>query len=167
MLPATATDWGWFKIDGTLKYRKVATLDGAPRWISGIDPAKTHIVLNGRISTNDADDEVLLSSEGDPIVILKDDYGARIFIVANGSFLLNYGMVNQENRKLAAKLLAELPSSQSVMFVETGSSPMVSESEPESKLPNMFAEFGSEPFFRCTFIWPWSPRWPPGGVADF
>jgi hypothetical protein len=61
-----------------------------------------------------ADDEVLVtrlqdSSWGD----------SQLFVVTNGSFLLNYALLNHEHRKLAGRLIEECGESRRVAFLET------------------------------------------------
>ena len=52
-----------------------------------------------------------------------------MIFISNGSFLLNYGLVNQENRKLASNLIDEC-SYGSVLFLESGPDPItVTESD--------------------------------------
>jgi len=71
-------DCGWFVVKGKYQARKVRTLQGEPRWLEGIDPAKVEIDLCGRIdrpqkigqaAVAPEQIEVLLSSEGDLLVM--------------------------------------------------------------------------------------------------
>ena len=108
----------WFKTAKQLAPRKVTTLAGP--WAAGIDPAKVEIVLNGRLIPAD-DLEILLKSERDALVSRKPYYGeSQLILVENGSFLLNLPLVNHEHRKLAGKLIAEIPQAANVVFLESG-----------------------------------------------
>jgi hypothetical protein len=69
--------------------------------------------------------EVLLSVNGEPFVFrLTDDEWqdaeGQVLVVANGSFHLNYPLVNHEHRKLAGKLIDECGDNQRVAFIESG-----------------------------------------------
>src|SRR5207248_460900 len=63
-------DWGWFTLDrsASLKQRGVTTLTGDANWITGVDPTKAEIELNGRIQPKDPEDEILLQTPGDVLV---------------------------------------------------------------------------------------------------
>jgi hypothetical protein len=67
--------------------------------------------------------EVLLQSDDAPLVtrITQDDWnGGQIIVIANGSFTLNYPLVNHEHRKLAARLIeASSSADDRVVFIES------------------------------------------------
>ncbi len=123
---------GWFTLrEGTP--RKVTTLQGP--WAAGIDARKTDITLASRLEIPQKADltgnnagglpenyDTLLKSEKDILVSRVSDSSwgdGQIIVVANGSMLLNYPLINHEHRKLATKLIAEC-SSGNVAFVESG-----------------------------------------------
>jgi hypothetical protein len=57
----------------------------------------------------------------------------RVIVVANGSFVLNYPLVNHEHRKLAGKLIDECTPGAKVAFVESGNGePTVLDKDPEA-----------------------------------
>ena len=78
---------------------------------------------------------LLLSSEGDALVTKLTDLqwaDGQAIIVTNGSFLLNYPLVNHEHRKLAAKLVAECGSAGDVIFLDPKrGGPAVLDQDPE------------------------------------
>lgn len=190
---AAKEDWGWFTIDGTLKHRQVITLEGVPRWLEGVDPKKTEIELNGRLippSRFSELDEVLLESEGEPLVwsekYANPNWGSEqyshLIVVANGSFLLNLPLVNHEHRKLASALVREIGPQQHVVFLETDGDPEVSDEDPQVSPPSATKLLGIEPFNRillhlalvgiifCFARWPifGRPREePPAPLSDF
>jgi hypothetical protein len=135
----------WFTAKRDGKPREVRTLEG--EWAEGIDASKVEIQLEGRLAIPAAGDknatdpdlpeefETLLSSEGDALVTRVADvptFGdGQVIVVANGSFLLNYPLVNHEHRKLAAKLVEESGSPGRVVFIESGpNGPAVLDKEP-------------------------------------
>jgi len=66
--------------------------------------------------------------------------------VANGSFLLNLPLVNHEHRKLAAKLIGEVPPGKNVVFSESGpGSPPIRDKDPVDAMPTGWEMFN---------IWP-------------
>jgi hypothetical protein len=146
LLPLGKTDWGWFDYDGTLKPRRVTTLSGDPRWVSGVDATKAEIELFGRLLPKGTGDEVVLTSQGDALVVRRAVGDSQIIVVANGSFLLNYSLVNQENRKLAGSLADELGDDKTIVCLETGGNPEIRETEPEFKMPGPFDEITQPPF---------------------
>lgn len=145
---------GWFTVRRDEKPRKVDSLSGP--WSEGIDPQKTNIQIEGRLTIPslldsqpsqgepDAGDfESLLASGPDALVTrIHDDkwVGEQIIVVANGSFLLNYALVNHEHRKLAAKLVEECGSDRKVVFIESGpEGPPILKKEPTGGFPTALA----------------------------
>lgn len=131
--PAKDSFAGWFKLVAGGAKRKVTTLDGP--WADGVDASKTSLEITTRYAVPSEKDlsgteyvelpefEVLLSSQGEPLVIRVTDpswFDGQILIVTNGSFLLNFPLVNKEHRKLAGKLVAESAYAGPVYFVESG-----------------------------------------------
>lgn len=115
--------------------RKVTTVDGS--WAEGIDEKQLDIVINSRLaetaekdrpkddSTPIPDFESLLSSGGDALIYkaeMNGDWGyqGKIIVVTNGSMLLNYPLINKENRKIAGQLIAECAPDGDVAFLESG-----------------------------------------------
>lgn len=136
----------WFVARRDAKARKIKTLDG--RWAEGINPEKVEIELEGRLAIpTDADRgtpdpelpaefETLLASDGDALAtLIRDDQewgDGQVIVVANGSFLLSYALVNHEHRKLAAKLVEECGTPGRALFVESDSKgPPVLDKEPK------------------------------------
>jgi hypothetical protein len=90
-------------------------------WKQDLDAAKLEIESNSRVSPLDLD--TLLGSDQGMIIGRQNfnDQQSRLFVVSNGSFLLNAMLVNHEHRKLAGKLIdAAGPSGQDVVFLESG-----------------------------------------------
>jgi hypothetical protein len=87
--------------------------------------------------------EVLLESNGDPLVMRCELGDSQIIIVTNGSFLLNLPLVNREHRKLAGKLIDSVgPPDKTVAFLESGpGGPKITDNDPDSRLPAGFAVF--------------------------
>jgi hypothetical protein len=151
-LPAQE-DARWFTLVRDAKPRRVNELAGP--WAEGIDPQAANIRLEGRLAkpaggAKPADDQdvlkfnPLLSSGNDPLIarVTKDEWNTvgskgQILVVANGSFLLNYPLVNHEHRKLAARLIEDCGSPGRVVFIEAGEDgPKVLDKEPASGIPS-------------------------------
>jgi hypothetical protein len=135
----------WFTARRDGKPRIARQLEGP--WAEGIDASKAEIHLEGRLDIPASADrgasdpeipsdfENLLSSEGDSIVtrITDSEFGddGQIIVVANGSLVLNYPLVNHEHRKLAMKLIGECGAAGRVVFIESGpDGPVVLDKEP-------------------------------------
>lgn len=143
LLPNGKTEeCNWFTVKGGRKHRKVRTLQGKPEWLEGIDPAKLQVELNLR-TVPSAGAEVLLESEGNPLVTSERIGESRVIVVANGSFLLNLPLVIHEHRKLAGQLIDEVgPPEQTVVFLESGPGGVfVFETDPSAGPPSALAIF--------------------------
>ncbi len=136
----------WFTAKRDAPRRDIRTLQGP--WAAGIDAKKCEIVLAGRLDVPAESDkkaadpelpesfEPLLTSEGDNLAFrVKNEQfngsgDGQVIVVANGSWLLNYPLVNHEHRKLAARLVNECGSAGKVAFVESyAGGPTVSDKE--------------------------------------
>jgi hypothetical protein len=135
----------WFTVRRDKPVKKVTSLEG--KWAAGIDPKKINIVLRGRLEipapadkgTADpeipADFEPLLRSQGEMLATRVTDpaWGdGEVIVLANGSWVLNYPLVNHEHRKLAARLVNECGAAAGkVTFIESGpGGPPVLDREP-------------------------------------
>jgi hypothetical protein len=133
----------WFKLDYSGSQRPVDVITGP--WSAGVDPKLAKMELQGKVRPNSrAPHEALLESRGDLLAwrFQPERGGGRIVFVSNGSFLLNFPLVNHEHRKLAARLVAEVDPASRVVFVESDSSglPILPE-EPSYKIPSGLAMF--------------------------
>jgi hypothetical protein len=110
----------WFTVEGRYEPRQVRSLGGDPEWLKGVDAAKLDVELNGRIIPS-AWAQVLLESQSD-VLLTREPFGdSQLFVVANGSFLLNLPLVNHEHRKLAGKLIDQVgPPGKTIVFLESG-----------------------------------------------
>jgi len=112
-------DHAWFTVEKKLNRRKVTALDGQREWTQGIDPAKSEIELNGRFAAG-PDLDVLLEADGDLLIGRQEWFDSRLIVVTNGSFLLNYPLVNHEHRKLAGRLIDAVGApGRTVVFLES------------------------------------------------
>ena len=176
-------DCGWFTVEREHRPRKVVTLDGEPEWLEGIDPAGLEIELAGRMLPSE-NAEVVLASEGDMLVSVESWDESQALVVANGSFLLNFALLNHEHRKLAGKLIDAVgPAGQTVVFLESGpGGPPIREKDPEASTPSGLALFRIWPMswillhlavagiLFCFARWPiFGRRWqpPPPPASDF
>jgi hypothetical protein len=151
----------WFTVRRDNKRRKVTELSGP--WAKGIDVSKTDIHIEGLLEIPTEDDhknikdapelptkfEPLLQAGNDPIVFrvmnetAEDDpdndwNGGQIIVISNGSFVLNYPLVNHEHRKLAEKLIAECgKGNKKVVFIESvAKGPPILDKEPTGSMPS-------------------------------
>lgn len=123
-------DARWFIVrEGSVK--KVTKVEG--EWSKDLDATQLDITLNSRLDQPTAKDEktrdllpkfkTLLSSEGEPVIYRASRpewNNGQIIVVTNGSILLNYPLINKENRKIAGKLIAECAPGGDVAFLESG-----------------------------------------------
>jgi hypothetical protein len=129
---------------------------------------------------------VLLQSK-DSVLIqsLQDEewFSSEILVVNNGSFFLNYPLVNHQHRVLAARLVARCGDPAKVVFLETGRfGPSISNQEAESEYPTGLEMFNVWPIsaillhvmalgillLACLYpIFGRARRLPPPATADF
>ncbi len=142
----------WFTAKRDGKPRRVDELHGT--WAEGIDTSKTQIHLEGQLAIpkeidrdsfvdQDLPDppQLLLGSGPDALAFrITDDEkwnDGQVIVIANGSFVLNYPLVNHEHRKLAAKLIEACGDNQNVVFVESDATgPTISTKEPVGGMPS-------------------------------
>ena len=140
----------WFTTKRDGQPREVRTLAGP--WSDRIDASKCEITLRGRLEVPQTADaapsdpaipenfEPLLASKGDVLAMRVTDSEweswkgeGQVIVLVNGSWVLNYPLVNHEHRKLAARLVNECGDLGKVAFVESGpGGPSVLEREPTS-----------------------------------
>lgn len=123
-------DCDWFAVDTGSTRPTIQTLEAAdPRWLEDVSPSKLNLRLYSRM-VPPPDAEVLLASQGDMLVSRSWWGESRLILVANGSFLLNYPLVNHQHRRLAGHLIAEIgPPKKNVVFLEStwGEPPILDE----------------------------------------
>ncbi len=124
----------WFSLSNDANPRQPKTLTGP--WSQGIDPAKTEIYLNGEFTPVEWAQPLLESGDDLIACTYKLDawQGGEIILIQNGSFLLNFGLVNRENRKLAAKLVDALGDHNVVFLEPPGDDPKILETEPTPQM---------------------------------
>lgn len=125
---------GWFVQRRDQPRVQVQTLSGP--WAEGIDAKKTSLTLAGRLEKPEEKTdaysepvpetvETLLASDKDDLALRLSSprFGSgQVIVLANGSFVLNYPLVNHEHRKLAARLLDDsTPDGSEVAFLESRS----------------------------------------------
>jgi hypothetical protein len=144
----------WFTLQKIAKPpRRVTTLTGP--WSAGVNLAGADVDLYSDYKFGAAD-ETLLASNLETIVARRSCFAAidyasgaetsQLIVVTNGSFLLNYSLVNHEHRKLAGHLLNEIPPGQRIVFVESGpGGPQILQNEPKPKSPNGLEVFAVWP----------------------
>ncbi|MDA7979259.1 MAG: hypothetical protein MPJ50_10890 [Pirellulales bacterium] len=138
-LPVGQTDFTWFTATGGSKPRTVTSLQGRPEWTSAIDATKLEIELIGDIKPAPGGSAALSSGAGEPLVIQEQWLGRQVLVLANGSFVLNYPLINPEHRKLAGKVVDSVGEDRYVLFLDATSSPTVSDEDPVTKVPSAFA----------------------------
>jgi uncharacterized protein DUF4350 len=145
----------WFTARRDEKPRKIESFSGP--WADGIEPKQTNVRLEGCLAMPSYDDvstlddpfppanvEPLLMSEQDALAFRlindtldTDDWNkGKIIVIANGSFVLNYPLVNHEHRKLADQLVRECGTGRKVIFIESGpDGPPILKKEPTGGFP--------------------------------
>jgi hypothetical protein len=140
----------WFTVERGSGRNRAQSLTGP--WADGVDAKKIDIPVAGTLqppATEESDPnataemvdqvETLLASEQDTLATRITSYelgDGKIIVLTNGSFVLNYPLVNHEHRKLAARLVSEAGPGD-VAFLESGENgPEILDKEPESSIPS-------------------------------
>lgn len=122
--------YGWFNVVVANNPRVITALAGDPAWTAGINQSKLEIELTSDIQPLATGRVVLSSAAGEPLVIREQRAnGSQVLVLANGSFVLNYSLINPEHRKLAGKIVDATGKDHYVVFLAAGSAPSISESE--------------------------------------
>lgn len=142
----------WFTLDTSRPPRQIESLEGP--WSDGVDMSRMHLSQTTEIKLPDSvpEDEwglrteVLLQSNEEVLVgRLEESYwtDSQLIVVANGAWLLNLPLVNGENQYLAGKLIEQCHHPTRVCFLETGSAPVITDSD--TTLPLMLRAFTIAP----------------------
>lgn len=143
----------WFTAKRDGQMRNVRLLAGP--WAAGVDGTKVEIQVEGRLQPPQEADRTpaidpAVPEDVEPLLwsspfgrALKDEDvivsrvtdpamgDGQVIVIANGSFVLNYPLVNHEHRKLAGKLIEECGDGKKVVFLESGAGgPEVLSKEP-------------------------------------
>lgn len=129
-----SVDAHWFELERIASPPGPFALSGS--WSDGVDNAKADIQISTRMRFLEVEEpdampaapgerivRPLLLANGEPLVTeIEFNNGSRLYLVLNGSFLLNYPLANAEHRKLAARLIADCgePRGRRLAFLETG-----------------------------------------------
>lgn len=114
-------------------------------WADGLSPVATALTRHRAIKA-DPESKVLLSGDGEALVVEQSVYDSdldQILIVANGTFLLNFPLVNRARRPLAGKVVGWSGAApRRVAFVESRSPTDPAGGRP----PSVFSLLWIEPF---------------------
>ncbi len=187
----------WFTMRRNGPPRRARELTGP--WSEGLDAAQANIVVQGVLDVAQEEDqpaadaealpayqEVLLQAGDDVLIqsVSEDEWSSsEVIVVANGSFLLNYPLVNHQHRILAARLIERCGDPAKVVFLETGPyGPTISNQEATSDSPTGLEMFTVWPInaillhvmalgillLACLYpIFGRPRRLPPAGTSDF
>ena len=138
----------WFSLeDGRRKELRHEKFVGP--WSDGVDFEKSEMILQTRVKPPDQEKRPslkirsLLESSGHVVAAELTQtrwQGSKIILIANGSWLLNLPLVNQEHRILAKMLIDECGPPSRVCFLESGSDGLLI-SETDANLPLMLRAF--------------------------
>lgn len=108
----------WFGLSTTPAARVAKSVNGDDAWTTdlGLKQGNLELVFNRRLELPE-DAQPLVTSGMDVMLARMDYYDGNIWIAANGSFLLNYPLINHEHRKLALGLSRELGRKRRIVFV--------------------------------------------------
>jgi hypothetical protein len=170
-----SADGGWFSVDDLPEPRYAAKLTGDADWLDGINLKQAEIHLSSVLAIDAEYEPEVLLADGDEAIATRSQWsdGGQIIFINNGSFLLNYGLVNHAHRQLATRLIESVGDERRVIFLETGpEGPEILDEDPSLETP-----FG----LAVLAVWPFNVillhlavagiafcyyRWPILGLAD-
>lgn len=128
-LTGRKTECRWFSIDNQECFFEVQPTTGI--WSDEFDADEVTFAVTGELIPAEADKnsfgyehKILLGSSETPLILeIRNEYNwpdARILVVLNGSSLLNYPLVNHENRKIASRIIEYCDDPSRVTFLESG-----------------------------------------------
>ncbi len=138
---------GWFELINNDPAQEASSLEGP--WAAEIDAAKTEIELTQELVPLEWF-EVLLESEDHALISREvaragDGWRQKV-LVTNGSFLLNFALINHEHRKLAGRLIELAGPPGRVVFLESDEKgPRIFSEDPTPELPQTLALFAVWP----------------------
>ncbi len=137
----------WFKIRRDRPPRKITSFAG--RWRFHIDSQKANILVGERIVIDSSQGGLVLlngwsdehqSDDPEPLVVAFEKGEVQrknqLIVAANGSFLLNYPLINHEHRKLASLLIDHCHGLDDVVFLQSDKAgPPIVEEDPVLRQP--------------------------------
>ena len=136
--------------------KRAQTLSGP--WSANLDARQSAIFPSGQLLPPEPSkarawgrpSEILLSCDGIPFVFRhiyrSSFYQSEAIVVANGSFLTNFGLVNKENRKLAQRLIQNGISNKSVLVIQSDENGLKALSQEEyQRRPNVWTWMQNRP----------------------
>lgn len=142
------TECDWFR---QVRVGREKTSDVSGELAEGVSDRLPRLEVSTLLEPRDDLDwnnETLLTAAGQEFVSRRvnryHDFGNSQIVVANGSFLLNYALVESGNRILATNLIDQCDSSGGVLFLESG--PMgIDVSDSDTTNHNQWAWIGIPP----------------------
>lgn len=125
-------DCDWFQ-STQFADRSATSLDGP--LARGVDLNASHIPYHTLLSPNTSWQggiEQLLTVDGEifAFTIRRNEWNdGKIIVISNAAFLLNYPLINLENREMAGNLIDQIQYSKEVLFLESGSDIQISNSD--------------------------------------
>lgn len=139
-LPKSQTYSDWLTIKAGNKHEKIDDLIGP--WASDLDASKIEIEHTSRMVPSKRATSLLATADGEALIseikIPENSTAAsRLVIVENGSFLLNFPLVNHEHRKIAGRLIDSIgkPRKKIIFLHSYPGGPTIHDKEPESAGP--------------------------------
>jgi hypothetical protein len=136
----------WFELVNDKPAEEIGELAGP--WAAGVDASKIDLELTQRLIPPNWFEWLLESDENSLVsreVVQARGGSHQVVLVTNGSFLLNFSLVNREHRKLAGRLI-DLVDGERVVFLESGADgPPIMDSEPSPSMRQGFDLFGVWP----------------------
>ncbi|MBK95737.1 MAG: hypothetical protein CMJ79_08470 [Planctomycetaceae bacterium] len=125
-------DCGWFKINADSTVRTIRSARSTSDWLEGITPGALKMRLQSYFVESDKgrstgygryEFDTQLFYENIPLVTRIQNRSkfnrGQIYLIANGSFLLNVPLVHREHRKLASKLIERVGRNKTICFLES------------------------------------------------
>ena len=125
-------DCGWFKLNADNTVRTIRSARSTSDWLDGISPGGLKMRLQSYFVESDKgrsssygryEFDTQLFYQNIPLITRVQNRSkfnrGQIYVIANGSFLLNVPLVHREHRKLASKLIDRVGREKTICFLES------------------------------------------------
>ena len=129
------TDCDWFQATSQAD-ETATTLEGPLS--AGVNVSESHLPYHTLLSPDPGQpgmEESLLTVDGKVFAFSlrrREWNEGRVIVLSNGAFLLNYPLINVENRVMVGNLVDQMSYSDDVLFLESGSDVAISNTEYEN-----------------------------------
>lgn len=119
----------WFRFENHMNVKSTRTLSGLPYWTDDL-PDGPPLRMTRNLLPED-ETKVELYTDEYPLICRREVERGNVYVVCSGAFLLNYPLLKERNRILAARLISRLGPKKNIVFLRGRSFIPSAKTEPE------------------------------------